>query len=150
MDLHSIADHNNLLVVKLSALAQLPSKATKLSAGLDLKSAQKTLVPAKGSTLVSTDIQVKLPSGTYGRVAPRSGLALNHKIDVGAGVIDNDYRGNIGVLLFNHGERDFTIEIGDRIAQLICEKISYPKVVEVKTLDESDRGSSGFGSTGRQ
>lgn len=80
--------------------------------------------------------------------APRSGLAWKHFIDVGAGVIDEDYRGNVGVILFNHGEVDFPVKRGDRIAQLVLEKISTPEVVEVESLDETDRAAGGFGSTG--
>ena len=83
-----------------------------------------------------------------GRVAPRSGLASKHFIDTGAGVIDADYRGNIKVLLFNHSDTDFTVNEGDRIAQLIIEKIASIPITKTDTLDETDRGDSGFGSTG--
>ena len=88
------------------------------------------------------------PEGTYGRVAPRSGLALKHSIDVGAGVIDADYRGEVGVILFNFGTKDFEIKEGDRIAQLVLEKIELSEVLEVQELDETVRGEGGFGSTG--
>ncbi|KAG8145037.1 hypothetical protein E2320_013413, partial [Naja naja] len=81
---------------------------------------------------------------------PRSGLAVNHFIDVGAGVIDEDYRGNVGVVLFNFGKEPFKVKKGDRIAQLICERIYYPVLEEVKVLDETERGSGGFGSTGQK
>lgn len=81
-------------------------------------------------------------------VASRSGLALKHSIDVGAGVIDADYRGPVGVLLFNHSDADFEVKLGDRIAQLIIEKIFTPDVTEVEDLDPSVRGEGGFGSTG--
>jgi dUTP pyrophosphatase len=83
-----------------------------------------------------------------GRVAPRSGLAAKHSIDTGAGVIDADYRGPLKVILFNFSEVDFTIKEGDRIAQLIIERIYTPDVVVVEKLEESVRGASGFGSTG--
>lgn len=83
-----------------------------------------------------------------GRIAPRSGLASKHFIDTGAGVIDADYRGQVKVLLFNHNESDFEIKEGDRIAQLILERIYTPEVVEVQELEESVRGAGGFGSTG--
>lgn len=89
-----------------------------------------------------------IPSGHYGRVAPRSGLAVKNSIDTGAGVIDEDYRGNVGVLLFNHSDVDFQINRGDRIAQLVLEKIITPTVVEVDSLDETERNTGGFGSTG--
>lgn len=113
-------------------------------------SAYDTVVPARGKALVKTDIQIEVPYGTYGRVAPRSGLAWKNFIDVGAGVIDQDYRGNVGVILFNHSDVDFDVKKGDRIAQLICERIVYPKVVEADTLTETARGEGGFGSTGTQ
>lgn len=83
-----------------------------------------------------------------GRVAPRSGLAAKHSIDTGAGVIDGDYRGEVKVILFNFSDADFTIKEGDRIAQLIIERIYTPEVVVVEKLEESTRGTRGFGSTG--
>jgi dUTPase len=85
---------------------------------------------------------------TDGRVAPRSGLASKHFIDTGAGVIDADYRGQVKVLLFNHSDANFPIAEGDRVAQLIIERIYTPEVVEVAELEESVRGAGGFGSTG--
>lgn len=75
--------------------------------------------------LVDTDISIAVPAGTYGRVAPRSGLASKHSIDVGAGVIDADYRGPVKVLLFNFSEVDFKVEVGERVAQLIVERVSF-------------------------
>lgn len=87
-------------------------------------------------------------NGTDGRVAPRSGLASKHFIDTGAGVIDSDYRGQVKVLLFNHAETDFEVKEGDRVAQLIIERIYTPEVVVVEELEESVRGAGGFGSTG--
>jgi len=83
-----------------------------------------------------------------GRIAPRSGLASKHHIDTGAGVIDADYRGQVKVLLFNHGEKDFEVKEGDRVAQLVLERIYTPEVEEVEELEESVRGAGGFGSTG--
>lgn len=85
---------------------------------------------------------------TDGRIAPRSGLAVKHFIDTGAGVIDSDYRGEVKVLLFNHSEVDFEVKEGDRIAQLVIERIYTPEVVVVEELEESVRGAGGFGSTG--
>lgn len=80
--------------------------------------------------------------------APRSGLTWKHSIDVGAGVIDADYRGPVGVILFNHSDVDFEVKVGDRVAQLIIEKIITPEVSEVLDLDSTVRGEGGFGSTG--
>jgi dUTP pyrophosphatase len=92
-------------------------------------------VPARGKQLVSTDLQTQLPDGCSGRIGTLSGLALNHHIDIGGGVIDQDYRGNVGVIIYYHSDTPFIITRWDRIAQLICERISYPAVEEVQTLD---------------
>mmetsp|Transcript_6357 Transcript_6357/g.14900 ORF Transcript_6357/g.14900 Transcript_6357/m.14900 type:complete len:160 (-) Transcript_6357:136-615(-) len=80
--------------------------------------------------------------------APRSGLAWKNFIDTGAGVIDADYRGNVGVILFNHSEDDFQVKVGDRVAQLVLERIYTPEVKEVDSLEDTARGEGGFGSTG--
>ncbi|XP_059952771.1 deoxyuridine 5'-triphosphate nucleotidohydrolase, mitochondrial isoform X1 [Mesoplodon densirostris] len=134
--------------VRLSEHATAPTKGSERAAGYDLYSAYDYTVPPMEKALVKTDIQIALPSGCYGRVAPRSGLAAKHFIDVGAGVIDEDYRGNVGVVLFNFGKEKFEVKKGDRIAQLICERIFYPEIEEVQVLDDTERGSGGFGSTG--
>lgn len=97
---------------------------------------------------IKTDISISFPHGLYARVAPRSGLAWKNSIDVGAGVIDVDYRGTVGVILFNHSDVEFKIAAGDRVAQLILEHIYTPEVVEVEDLDETERNAGGFGSTG--
>ena len=89
-----------------------------------------------------------LPPGCYGRIAPRSALAWKKFIDVGAGVIDADYRGELGVILFNFGEEDFAINMGDKIAQLIFEKIKTSTIKETNDLDDIRRGDKGFGNTG--
>ncbi|KAL8496429.1 hypothetical protein ACS0TY_020225 [Phlomoides rotata] len=104
--------------------------------------AVETRVPARGKALVPTDVSIAVPEGTYARIAPRSGLALKHSIDVGAGVVvDADYRGPVGVILFNHSDVDFEVKHGDRIAQLIIiHKIVTPKVDD---LDSTVRGSGG-------
>ncbi|KAJ5032611.1 uncharacterized protein L3040_009208 [Drepanopeziza brunnea f. sp. 'multigermtubi'] len=137
-----------LLVKKLSERAQLPTRGSAFAAGYDLYASRETVVPARGKVLVETDISMAVPEGTYGRIAPRSGLASKHMIDTGAGVIDADYRGQVKVLLFNHGEKDFEVKLGDRVAQLVLERIYTPEVVEVQELEESVRGAGGFGSTG--
>jgi len=147
-DAPKIAPVNSLLVKRLSEKATLPKRGSALAAGYDLYSAEQKVIPARGKALVDTQISIAVPVGTYGRVAPRSGLASKFMIDTGAGVIDADYRGVVFVLLFNHSEKDFTVEIGDRVAQLIIEKIQTPDVLEVQDLEETLRGSGGFGSTG--
>ncbi|KAF0685836.1 Aste57867_22311 [Aphanomyces stellatus] len=138
-----------LLAKKLTAHAILPVRGSNFAAGFDLASAYECVIPAHGKALVKTDLAIAIPSGTYARVAPRSGLAWKNHLDVGAGVIDEDYRGNVGVVLFNHANEDFHVKAGDRIAQLILERIvSQAAVEEVEELSETARGEGGFGSTG--
>lgn len=139
-----------LRFAKLSEHAFSPVKGSVKAAGFDLKSAYDIVVPARGKAIVKTDIQIELPKGCYGRIAPRSGLAAKNFIDIGAGVVDEDYRGNLGVVMFNHADVDFQVAKGDRIAQLICERIFYPELVESESLTDTERGSGGFGSTGTQ
>jgi dUTP pyrophosphatase len=138
-----------LCVVRLSSRATIPTKGSSLAAGFDLYSTSNQTVPAGGKKAISTDLLISVPFGSYGRIAPRSGLAFYDHIQVGAGVIDADFRGTVYVLLFNHGTEDFDVREGDRIAQLICEKICYPQLVEhVGFLPSTSRGENGFGSTG--
>ncbi|XP_030622178.1 deoxyuridine 5'-triphosphate nucleotidohydrolase, mitochondrial [Chanos chanos] len=138
-----------LKFAKLSENATIPTKGSSRAAGYDLYSAYDYSVGPMDKVIVKTDIQIAVPSGCYGRVAPRSGLAAKHFIDVGAGVVDEDYRGNVGVVLFNFSKETFEVKKGDRVAQLICEKICYPELVQLESLDETERGAGGFGSTGR-
>ncbi|WVQ64461.1 uncharacterized protein L199_002628 [Kwoniella botswanensis] len=142
------APTNTLLIKKLSPAATLPTRGSPLSAGYDLYSAEEKVIPARGKALIDLQISIAVPEGTYGRVAPRSGLASKHSIDTGAGVIDADYRGPVMVLLFNLSDEDFTVKKGDRVAQLILEKIVLADIAEVDDLDATSRGSGGFGSTG--
>jgi dUTP pyrophosphatase len=140
-----------LQIKKLSDKATIPTPGSEFAAGLDLSSAVDLVIPVGGRALVKTDLSIACPAGTYARIAPRSGLALKKGIDVGAGVIDADYRGPVGVILFNWGKEEFVIQVGDRIAQLILEQIVYPDIVEVKEGEElpaTERGDGGFGSTG--
>lgn len=159
-----------LLIKKLSGKAKLPTRGSAFAAGYDLYAAKETTIPARGKALVDTDISIAVPAGTCkcylihipygiplirtpppktdGRIAPRSGLAAKNFIDTGAGVIDADYRGQVKVLLFNHADADFAVAEGDRVAQLIIERIYTPEVVEVAELEASVRGAGGFGSTG--
>lgn len=125
----------------------IPTRATPKSAGLDIYSPIKDVVPAHGKLLVNTKLRMYLPQGTYGRLAPKSNLANNHFIDVGAGVIDADYQGTIYVLLYNHGHRPYRIEEGEAIAQLILENITYPVIEEVTSFPGStNRGTRGIGT----
>jgi dUTP pyrophosphatase len=131
--------------------ARAPGRADEGAAGYDLFSAEDVIIPVKTRKLVSTDISIQIPHETYARVAPRSGLSAKNWIDVGAGVIDESYRGIVKVLLINNGSNDFQVKIGDRIAQLIIEKCFYPEILivdSIEELEETSRGSGGFGSTG--
>jgi len=137
-------------VKKLTYDAILPTRGSDGSVGYDLYSVVDTVVPSQaGNTIVGTGIALCIPLDCYGRIAPRSGLAAKHCIQVGAGVIDPDYTGEIKVVLFNHGTEDFEIKKGDRIAQLILERCETPIIKEIGLLDETLRGSNGFGSTGK-
>ncbi|KAJ8393117.1 hypothetical protein AAFF_G00068000 [Aldrovandia affinis] len=138
-----------LKFAKLSENATVPTRGSTRAAGYDLYSAYDYSIAPQDKAIVKTDIQIAVPGGCYGRVAPRSGLAAKHFIDVGAGVVDEDYRGNVGVVLFNFSKETFEVKRGDRVAQLICERISYPDLEQHDTLDETTRGAGGFGSTGR-
>ena len=137
-----------LRIKKLVPEAKIPSKATIEAAGYDIYALENCTVPKQGKLLVATGISMAIPVGYYGRVAPRSGLAVKNFIDVGAGVIDSDYRGEVKVLLFNFNVEDFEIKSGDRIAQLIIERVCPTEILEVEDLDATDRGEGGFGSTG--
>ena len=112
----SVANLPILQIKKLNPQALLPKKGSEFSAGYDLHALSEALVPARGKACIPTGIAMAIPEGNYGRIAPRSGLAAKNFIDVGAGVIDADYRGEVKVLLFNHGEEDFVINPEDRIA----------------------------------
>lgn len=138
----------NLRVKKLVPNATLPTRGSGRAVGYDLYSTDEVVVPPTHRALIGTGIATVLPVGVYGRVAPRSGLAVKHGIQVGAGVVDPDYTGEIKVVLFNHGDKDFEVRRGDRIAQLILERCETPDVEEVGAVDETERGSGGFGSTG--
>eukprot|EP00594_Rhizosolenia_setigera_P005531 CAMPEP_0178950210 /NCGR_PEP_ID=MMETSP0789-20121207/6516_1 /TAXON_ID=3005 /ORGANISM="Rhizosolenia setigera, Strain CCMP 1694" /LENGTH=169 /DNA_ID=CAMNT_0020630891 /DNA_START=86 /DNA_END=595 /DNA_ORIENTATION=- len=137
-----------LRVQLLSKNARMPSRGSPQSAGFDLSSSENTIIKSGCRGIVKTDLKIACPDGTYARIAPRSGLAVKKFIDVGAGVVDADYRGPVGVVLFNFGEEDFEVSVGDRIAQLILEKVSMAEAEEVDSLEETERGEGGFGSTG--
>ena len=130
----------------------LPAYETEGAAGLDLRAAiaePVTLAPGM-RTLVPTGLSMQLPAGFEGQVRPRSGLALRHGITVlnAPGTVDSDYRGEVSVVLINHGSENFTVTRGDRIAQLVIAPVSHVRLSEVETLDETARGAGGYGSTG--
>ena len=142
-------DETELKFKKLTENATTPVRGSRYAAGFDLFSAEFKEILPRCHAVVNTDIGVILPRGTYGRVAPRSGLAVKKFVGVGAGVVDFDYRGNVGVVLFNHGTDSFRVKKGDKIAQFIVEKICVPKLIEVNELSETERGTNGYGSTGQ-
>lgn len=148
-DVEESAPELNLQVQLLSTDAKLPTRGSAMAAGLDIYSSEFAVVHARQRCAISTGICVAVPEGHYGRIAPRSGLALKNGIDVFAGVIDRDYSGEIKVILYNSSDKDFEIQKGDRIAQLILEKISIVPVVQVDSLAKTERGDKGFGSTGK-
>lgn len=148
-------DMNNLKIMRLRDNAQLPARGSLYAAGYDLTFApdagegRSLLIAAGEREMVPTGLAMAIPNYHYGRVAPRSGLAVKKGLDVMAGVIDSDYRGEVKVVLVNLSNQDVIIDEGDKIAQLIIEKVSLPNVIAVETLSETIRGEGGFGSTGR-
>lgn len=133
----------------------LPAYETGGSAGMDLRAAVAEEVPltleSGARALVPTGLKIALEPGFEAQVRPRSGLALKHGVTClnSPGTIDSDYRGEVGVILINHGQEPFVIRRGERIAQLVIAKHEQAAMVEVPTLDETARGAGGFGSTGR-
>ena len=130
----------------------LPAYQTEGAAGLDLRADEAcTLLPGE-RRLVPTGIAVEIPPGHEGQVRPRSGLALRHGVGMvnAPGTIDADYRGEVGVILVNHGQQPFVVARGDRIAQLVIAPVVRVEIREVEALGDSDRGAGGFGSTGKE
>ena len=136
-----------MYVKKLSPQAQLPEKATDGAAGLDLFSAEPCLIQPGQIQLVKTDISITCPPGTYGRIAPRSGLTIKRKLDVRADVVDSDYTGNVMAALRNIGYEQQELPSGSKIAQLIIEKIEPVAVMETTELSQTTRSDQGFEST---
>jgi dUTP pyrophosphatase len=139
---------DSLRFQKLHESAKLPTRGSRFAAGLDLYSVERLTIEAGQRAVAGTGLSVAIPEGFYGRVAPRSGLAIAHGLDVLAGVIDSDYRGEIRCALINHGSEPVLIEVGQRVAQLIIEAIATPEPTWADELEETARGAGGFGSTG--
>ena len=139
-----------LRVKKLLNNAILPVRGSIGAAGYDLTSTESHDILPGHRAVVGTGLAIEVPPGTYGRIAPRSGLAVKSGIQVGAGVVDSDYRGEVKILVFNQDTSNiYHIKPGYRIAQLVLEKIDCPDVEEIKDeLDSTERGHGGFGSTG--
>ena len=133
---------------QLDPRAVLPKRGSALAAGLDVCCIEDVRVEAKQRAMAKTGLAVAIPPGFYGRVAPRSGLAAKNGLDVLAGVIDSDYRGEIRVVLYNTGDEPINLPAGSKICQLIIEQIITPEATWATDLDETARGAGGFGSTG--
>ncbi|GED62041.1 dUTP diphosphatase [Lysinibacillus sp. FSL M8-0216] len=130
--------------------AMLPMQANPGDAGMDLYSIETVEIPAGGTKLIKTGIQIELPKGTEAQIRPRSGLALKHSITVlnSPGTIDEGYRGEIGVILINHGQNTFLVEKSMRIAQMVIQFVPTIQLLEVNELSQTVRGTSGFGASG--
>ena len=138
----------SLKVVKLHPDATLPTRGTPYAAGLDLYTLKEILIEENSCAMVETGIAVSIPEGYYGRIAPRSGVSVRTGLVVNAGVVDSDYRGELKVVFNNFTDSKVTFCKGDKIAQLILEKIGMFEVEEVASLNNTERGAGGFGSTG--
>jgi dUTP pyrophosphatase len=133
---------------RLDPNAVLPTRGSVASAGLDLYTIEDVSIPPRQRVLARTGLAVAIPAGFYGRVAPRSGLAMKSGLDVLSGVIDADYRGEIGCLLYNTGDAPIELSKHTKMCQLIIEKIITPEAAWSDDLNATARGAGGFGSTG--
>jgi dUTP pyrophosphatase len=127
----------------------LPEYSSTGAAGADLRASEAVTIAPGARAAVPTAVRLQIPHGHVGLVWPRSGLAVRHGIDTLAGVIDSDYRGEVRVVLVNHGDEPFRVERGDRIAQLLVQRVERAAFTAVPSIDDTDRGGGGFGSTGR-
>lgn len=134
--------------IKLDSGAYKPERAYPMDAGMDLKAREDKIVPARGSAIFDTGVHVELPPYTAGFLKSKSGLNVKHNI-TSEGVIDCSYSGSIVVKLYNNGDTDYYVKVGDKISQLVVMKIEIPEIELVDSLEETDRGNNGFGSTGR-
>lgn len=139
-----------LKIKKTHTDAIIPSYAHTGDAGLDLFSIEEKIIESSSTALIKTGIKIELPEGTEAQVRPRSGLALKHSITVlnSPGTIDEGYRGEIGVILINHGKEIFKVEKGMKIAQMVIQKVVKAQIEEVEELSDTSRAEGGFGSTG--
>lgn len=137
-------------IKRVHADANLPMQANPGDAGMDLYSIEAAEIPAGEAKLIKTGIQIELPQGTEAQIRPRSGLALKHSVTVlnSPGTIDEGYRGEIGVILINHGKETFIVEKSMRIAQMVIQFVPSVQLLEVNELTQTVRGTSGFGASG--
>lgn len=142
--------NSTLRIKQLTPNAVAPSYAHEDDAGMDLRASEEAVIPARSRALVGTGIAMALPERHVGLVHPRSGLAAKHGITVlnAPGTIDAGYRGEVKVILLNTSDEAFNVATGDRIAQLVIQKVEHPIIEVTDTLDDTTRGSGGFGSTG--
>ena len=143
-----------LCVEKINAMARLPSRGSAMAVGYDLYPIEAGIVPAWGKTKIKIGIKISVPSGVYGRIASRSGLSDRANLEVGAGVIDADYQGELMVIIRNHSDADFAYTRETAIAQLILERCLIVSVKEVRSQEQlfgkTGRSDAGFGSTDSQ
>jgi len=137
------------LIVNVDGDGALPEYGSAAAAGADLRASEALTIAPGARAAVATALHLEIPPGHVGLIWPRSGLAVRHGIDTLAGVVDSDYRGEVRVVLVNHGEEPFAIRPGDRVAQLLVQQVERPAYVAASRLGETARGASGFGSTGR-
>jgi dUTP pyrophosphatase len=142
-------DDSPLLLPALVDGGSLPEYASAGAAGADLRASEAIEIAPGGRAAVPTGVRLQIPPGHVGLVWPRSGLAVRHGIDTLAGVIDSDYRGEVRVVLVNHGDAPFRVAPGDRVAQLLVQRVERAAFTTAATLGDTDRGDGGFGSTGR-
>jgi dUTP diphosphatase len=135
--------------VFVSGSGALPEYGSAAAAGADLRAREGANLAPGARAAIATGVHVQIPPGHVGLVWPRSGLAMRHGIDTLAGVVDSDYRGEVRVVLVNHGQEPFRIEPGDRIAQILVQRVERVTFARAESLDETSRGEGGFGSTGR-
>jgi dUTP pyrophosphatase len=135
-------------IKKVSSTAKIPQYAHPTDAGMDLFSNENLVLQPSELIICSTGISLAIPQGYVGLIWDKSGLASKNEIKTMGGVVDSSYRGEIGVILKNLSTREYKIKIGDKIAQMLIQKVSSPELIEVDNLDKTERGEGGFGSTG--
>ena len=133
----------------VDAGGSLPEYASAGAAGADLRASEAVDIAPGARAAVPTGLRLQIPPGHVGLVWPRSGLAVRHGIDTLAGVVDSDYRGEVRVVLVNHGDQPFHIAAGDRVAQLLVQRVERAVFAATAEIDDTGRGAGGFGSTGR-
>lgn len=136
--------------IKTHPLASLPSRKRTGDTGYDITSIKDTIIPAKGSAVVPTGIQVaRVPQGVWYLILPRSGMGFNHGIQPHLGVIDNSYRGDLSIKLYNFSDQDYKVNTGDRIAQIAYFPLIALEPQWATEVEETDRGATGFGNSGK-